>query len=429
MGRGAPWTYVGRIYHRRRLPCATGTFKTVDRAAQASYVAHMSTEPTAGAGPGNDGCAELRTAVSSRCDEAHRAKAAFEVAVQYVRDVRRDLVAAQHKQEAAESAALPRMRSAEKAAARDAYEQARREADDADALAQATADWAHAVDRVNRAALVAQRELAKARAAVNSSQDQLREAERAEQTARMRAETAESDCLDARVRLASCEEGVQAPAAAAAADALEPHAATGDRAPSISADTPRTPLVIESMVSGDRRALELAADQVAEHAGLAPAQARLQLQELVDAIVSVAASEGFLIFDTNHPFWATLSFEESRDVISALARLGFQFEPTEGWHAGRAPSPMDLSMALAYAGLDPRNMRGLPDADDLRVLPQSISVDGRALLAAQAPDLTVDHVVHLLDRRAAQLEPLWDAWGQVRPILLSPRRDLGSLQG
>jgi hypothetical protein len=30
----------------------------------------------------------------------------------------------------------------------------------------------------------------------------------------------------------------------------------------------------------------------------------------------------------------------------------------------------------------------------------------------------------VLERRAAQLEPLWDAWGQVRPILLAEQRSL-----
>ena len=111
--------------------------------------------------------------------------------------------------------------------------------------------------------------------------------------------------------------------------------------------------------SGDRAATELVAVEVAEHTGLAPAQAQLQLQELVDAIISAASADGFLVFDPGHRFWSALSFDESRDVIAALARLGFQFEPSEGWHAGRAPSPIDVSMALAYAGLDSRNMRDL----------------------------------------------------------------------
>jgi hypothetical protein len=74
-------------------------------------------------------------------------------------------------------------------------------------------------------------------------------------------------------------------------------------------------------------------------------------------------------------------------------------------------------------------MHDLPSADELRVLPDSIGVDGRAFLATVAPDLTVDHVVHALGRRASQLEPLWNEWGQVRPTLLSDRHALGSIPG
>lgn len=367
--------------------------------------------------------------MSTRCSEAHRAGSDYGDTREFTRTLRRDLVSAEHRQSTAEEAAQPGPRSADKARVREIYEEARRGAEDAAALAEATAAWAHAVDRINRTGLVAQRELVNARAEVSHLQAQLREAERAEQTARHRAETAESDCLDARVQLASCEEQGSVPEAGAAADPDHRDTATEGPAAAISPNSGREPLVIESMVSGDRLALELAADQVVEHTGMEPTQARLQLQELVDAIVSVASAEGFLLFDTDHPFWSALSSEESRDVIGALARLGFQLEPSEGWHAGRSPSPLDLSMALAYAGLDPRNMRDLPSADALRVLPRSISINARALLAVQAPDLAVDHIVHLLERRALQLEPLWDAWGQVRPILLSPRRDLSSLSG
>jgi hypothetical protein len=289
--------------------------------------------------------------------------------------------------------------------------------------------WARALDRANRNGRLAQRALSSARAAVTNLESALHVAELEEETSRIMAESAEATCLDARVRLAGCEEQMQAPAEPPAPTAAEPHAATGGHALAIREGGVGEPLVIESMVSGDRRALELAAAQVTDHAGLAQGDAQLQLQELVDAIVSSAAAEGFLLFDQSHPFWSALSVEEARDVMGALARLGFQFEPAEGWYAGRAPGQMDLSMALAYAGLDARNMRDLPGADALRELPRSIGVDARAFLATQAPDLTVDHVVRALGRRAAQLEPLWNEWGQVRPILLSERRSLGALPG
>jgi hypothetical protein len=213
------------------------------------------------------------------------------------------------------------------------------------------------------------------------------------------------------------------------ADVFEPHAATGGHAVAISDTSAGAPLVIESIVTGDRVALELTAARIAESSGRSPAEEQLQLQELLSAIMSAAAEDGFLVFDPAHPFWSGLTFEESRDVIEALARLGFIFEPAEGWHAGRAPAPSDLSMALAYAGLDARNMRGLPTADDLRMLPASIGVDARAFLAARAPELSIDNTVRALGRRAETLEQLWNEWGQVRPVLLSDRHALGSIEG
>ena len=147
------------------------------------------------------------------------------------------------------------------------------------------------------------------------------------------------------------------------------------------------------MVCGDRRALELAAAVIAEHGRVSPAAIRVQLQELVDAIDSAASQAGYLLFDAAHRFWSNLEVNEARDVLAALARLGFRFEPAEGWHAGRAPTPTDLAMALAYAGLDTRHVRGLPSAEELRALPASIGVDARSFLAAFAPDLAMDQLV------------------------------------
>jgi len=418
----------------------------------------MTLPPPAPEGPPANGCAQLRAAVASSCDEAHRVQSAHASAAEHVRDLKRDLVAAEHVRVAGAEATDPALRSAEKAKAREIYEHARQIAKSDEEMAEATAIWARALDRANRTGRLAQRALSRTQAAVTGLEAELRAAEHDDEISRIRAESAEAACLDARVRLAGCEEQAQAPpqsptqvpAPPAEPTVSEPiqssEAPAGQAAPAeqmapaelmapaeqpvaISQSGVGEPMVIESMVSGDRRALELAAIQVADHTGLSPGEAQLQLQELVDAILSSAAAEGFLLFDANHPFWSALSIEESRDVVGALARLGFQFEPAEGWHAGRAPAPMDLSMALAYAGLDARNMRDLPAADALRELPRSIAVDARSFLAVQAPDLTLDHVVQALGRRSTQLESLWNDWGQVRPILLSDRRSLGQVPG
>ena len=381
-----------------------------------------------------DACAELRRIAASRCDEARAAAQVHAAAAERTHMFRRDLVAAEHVVATAEAAADPRPRSDEKSRAREVYLAAREQAASEGELSDATATWAHAVDRINRAARLAARALAKARAEAAGLERAVHEAERVEQAARMRAEAAEAGCLDARVRLATCEERLMAPADPGHADMApstpgQPPAAAGSPVGTIGQIPHGEPLVIESMVSGDRRALELAATAIAEHGQLSPAAIRVQLQELVDAIASVAGQEGFLLFDPGHPFWSNLTVDEARDVLAALARLGFRFEPAEGWHAGRAPTPSDLSLALAYAGLDARNVRGLPSAADLRTLPSSIGIDARAFLAAFAPDLAMDQLVRLLEVRAVKLGPLWDAWGLVRPILLSPRRSLGMLPG
>ncbi|HKZ91334.1 MAG TPA: hypothetical protein VJZ50_04285 [Candidatus Limnocylindrales bacterium] len=371
-----------------------------------------------------DACAELRREVGGRCDEAHAALKVHGASGEQTRALKRDLVASRHRLTAALEAADPRLRAAEKATAREDYLQARQLADSDAERTEATADWARSIDRINRTGRLAARAVARGGAQVSHLEEALRGAERAEQTARFRAEAAEAACLDARVRLAACEERLTAGERPGQPTVFQPHAATGGHALGLSEAPFGEPLVIESMVEGDRVALERAAVAIAEHCDLSPAEAQLQLQELVDAILSGASAEGFLAFDHQQPLWAHLTFEEARLVVAALARLGFQFEPAEGWHAGRAPMPADLSVALGYAGLDARHMRDLPSAEELRALPQSIGVDARAFLAARAPDLTVDHMVRLLDRRAAQLEPLWDAWGQIRPILLSDRRSL-----
>lgn len=401
----------------------------VDQFDDASYVACMTPADGKPDEHSSDDCAELRASVGARCAQAHEAKQAFEAGADHIRDLKRDLLAAQHKHAETIEAADPQLRVAEKAAARDTYKLAKATAADDKAARQATAEWARAVDHINRSGRRAYRSLAAAKATVDGLETALREAERGAQLSHVQAEQAEAACLDARVRLAACEEQAAAPETAESASVFDPHAATGGHAVAVSDTGEGPPLVIESMVSGDRKALELAAERIAEYTGFSPAEAQLQLQELVDAIVSAASEDGHLVFDMRHPFWSELSSEEARDVIGALARLGFIFEPSEGWHAGRVPAPSDLSMALAYAGLDPRNMRDLPNADDLRQLPASIGVDARAFLATQAPELAVDHIVNLLGRRAAQLEPLWNEWGQVRPILLSDRHSLGSIEG
>jgi hypothetical protein len=377
---------------------------------------------------GADACAELRQAVGDGCEVAHRAAAEHAAATDRTRALKRDLVAAQHRLEAAVAADDGRSRAAEKAAARRAYLEAQERATTEAELSTATAEWARAVDRINRGARLAGRAVAKARTQASGIEATLHAAERDEQTARIRADVAESACLEARVRLAACEERMVSPPAVIV-EAAPPTAPLVGQGVILGELPPERPLVIEAMLGGDQTSLELAAGIIAEHAGRGLAEVSLQLSELIDAIVSAASADGYLVFDEEHPLWARLTREEAHDVVAALARLGFMFEPREGWAGGRAPSASDLAMALGYAGLDTRHRRDLPVDTDLRGLPGSITVDARAFLAALAPDLAVDQLVRVLGERAGALEPLWDVWGQVRPVLLSEVRAVGGASG
>ena len=55
---------------------------------------------------------------------------------------------------------------------------------------------------------------------------------------------------------------------------------------------------------------------------------QLHLQELLDAILSAAAEDGFLVLDEAHPFWAGLTFEEAARALGiavATARVWWAY--------------------------------------------------------------------------------------------------------
>ena len=83
------------------------------------------------------------------------------------------------------------------------------------------------------------------------------------------------------------------------------------------------------------------------------------------------------------------------------------------------PTANDLVMALAYAGRDPRMLRGMPSPDDMRSLPESVRVVTLDLLAQHAADLTLAQMLEVLGPRAEGFGELWDDWGRIRPVLLS----------
>jgi hypothetical protein len=394
--------------------------------------------------PGDDApadrCAEQRTVAGIACAEAGAATTTYEQAQAHARAVRRDLLVARREQAEAHAAADPARRNAEKAAARDSYRLAQVASAHGGTPQAAVADYARTLDRINRTTLRAQRAVEQADARVDALEQARQQAERAERTARVQCDQARAACLEARIRLADCEERA-APSAGAwgAADpvnAAVPIAtlATGPAAPAPRASEAAAaqrdrewasgPTVLDALLDGQRGLLEPAAARLAERAGWSASDASRQLMALIGAIERAAAAAGYLVFDRDHRLWAGLEPVEAHDVVAALGRLGYAYDPAMGWRNGRVPSPADLAMALAYAGLDPRNMRDLPSADEVRALPASMRVDAGGFLASEAQGLTIERLVGALGDEAAQLEPLWSEWGQVRSLLLTDARSL-----
>ena len=186
------------------------------------------------------------------------------------------------------------------------------------------------------------------------------------------------------------------------------------------------PLVVESLIEGERSILQELSRQLSEITGHAPSHYLLLLQELIDAIVETAAERRYVTFDRSYLLWRQFETDESRTILGALADLGFRVEPGRGWYGGRAPVSSDLAMALAYAGYDARTVRGLPPAVAIADLPSTISVSAIECLADLAPELTVSQMADLLGPRAEALNDLWDDWGRLRPMLLSETSVVGT---
>ncbi len=140
--------------------------------------------------------------------------------------------------------------------------------------------------------------------------------------------------------------------------------------------------------------------------------------DLVDAIIADAIEAGTLDFPTEDAFWGPFTVAQDRDIVRALASLGYRFDGLGGWLDERMPSQRDLSMALGYAGLDPMRLRHWPTEAEMAALFADVTVAADEHLAGAAGDLTLGELVSMLGRRADPLADLWNHWGRIRPLLL-----------
>jgi hypothetical protein len=251
-------------------------------------------------------------------------------------------------------------------------------------------------------------------------EQQAESAQLAYEAKRIRAETAEAACAEARSDVAEADHPTE-PTAVPVQDAPAWRSARPLLAIPIEADgQQRTapPMLIERLLEGDQDVLHGLARAMFELTGGLPSRYLLLLRELVDAIAASAAEAGVLMFDHTHPFWSQFRPAEAREIARVLRDLGFRFDPVDGWYGRRAPSFSDLALALAYAGYDVRSLRRLPMGDELRALPSSVTASSLEFLAAGAPDLDVDQVLRLLGSRGDRLGDLWDDWAKLRALLL-----------
>jgi hypothetical protein len=207
------------------------------------------------------------------------------------------------------------------------------------------------------------------------------------------------------------------PGDAGSGDAAPPGSASD--APPSAAGHPEAEPAILPLLAGSRDALRRIAATLAE--GDAEAQRRWEsrLSALVDAVRGRAIDGAALTFPGDG-FWAPYTQVQGREIAAALAALGYRYDGGDGFVDDRVPGQRELSLAIGYAGLDPMRIRIWPSEAELPHLYAGVEVDAGRFVAQAAGELTLGDMIDLLGRRAEELSDLWNAWGRVRPVLLSP---------
>ncbi|HYN48443.1 MAG TPA: hypothetical protein VER83_06215, partial [Candidatus Nanopelagicales bacterium] len=214
---------------------------------------------------------------------------------------------------------------------------------------------------------------------------------------------------DPAARGATPEPGPATSHAAAAAAAGEP----ADAEPAAA-----EPAVLP-LLAGDRDVLRRIAATLAEGDAEADGRWQARLSTLVDAVRARAIDGAALTFPDDG-FWAPYTQVQGREIAAALAALGYRYDGHEGFADGRIPGQRELSLAIGYAGLDPMRIRIWPSEAELPHLFAGVEVDTGRFVSEAASELTLGDMIDLLGRRAEELSDLWNAWGRVRPLLLSP---------
>ncbi|MDP9483051.1 MAG: hypothetical protein M3P84_07500 [Chloroflexota bacterium] len=398
-------------------------------------------------------CAEARTTVDERCALAQRMRVTAGHAAELLREAQGTYDAHIAQAAAAEAIADTRAQRAAKDGAQNRFRTERARAGSREAVEQAARDWLQEINRINAAAREAGAALAREREAAAALQASIERLTIDADAARVQAESAEESCTLARKNLAACEEAVREAARApgrgpsgggpAGSEEVSGGAPAGVPAPTrvtrkAAAGLASTPLpapveeegalaaavhaganpAVMSLLTGDRTVLQRLVWELAGEDPVNQRRWQIQLADLIDAIVSRAIEACAFIFPEEHPFWEPFNRRQGRDIALALSSLGFRFDGLGGFADDRIPAQRDLSLALGYAGLDPMRVRRWPSEGEFEELYREVTVAADEYILGAAPGLTLGELVGILGRRADPLTEVWNAWAQIRPILL-----------
>jgi hypothetical protein len=374
-------------------------------------------------------CAPVRADVDKRCADADRLLAAAQSHLVSLREARRQHSDATRQREADSYLRDNRRQRDEKLIAQGDYHHAIARAGDQADLRDAAATWMHRLDLLNRQARDANRRAEGLAHRVSELERALPGLEMAADAARISAEAAQEACLEARRRLAACEEqtGLRpasetdgspalaatypTPVAATPASALEARARAWAEADGVKA-------AARALMSGDRQKLLGLALHASEETGVEAGRLQLLLIELREQIRTRALDDSALELPSDHPFWSQFPPAAVGDIVRSLASMGYRFDGTDGWADDHSPQVRDLALALSYGGYDPRGLRRPAGQAAIDALWQGTTVRTEDYLVSHAPDLSLEQLVELLGPGASRLSELWDIWGRLRPLLM-----------
>ena len=373
-------------------------------------------------------CDEPRRIADERCQVATRAREGASAAVEALRSTQHAYD--EHIKEAETHAATadPRAVREAKEAAQQAFREARSGRQTRDDVETAARDWLTEINRINLATRQASALAERHRLASVDLASNLERLSVAADAARISAEMAEEACVSAREAVAACQEAAAVLAAGGRRNSPPPMARPADLEPREEEDEEQRAAmgsrageeaVIIKLLRGDREAL---GRLVAQLGGDDPDERRRWQKEiggLLEAVVARSMEASAFDFPTEHPFWGPFTRSQCRDIVAALASLGYKHDGFGSWADDRLPTQRDLSLAVGYAGLDPMRIRHWPSEAEMADLLRDVTVAADEYLWEAAGTLTLGDLVSLLGRRADALTELWNEWGLVRPLLLA----------